>query len=296
MEIGFVGVGQMGRHMAANLLARGHDLTICDRRPEARVDPLLTEASWVETPSELGPISDIVISSLPGPDEVAEVALGDDGLLQGMRPGGLYIDMSTSTPESIREIATAAEQRDVNVVDAPVAGGVRGARKGTLTIMVGAAERDFEHARPVLECMGSQIFLVGSVGAGHTAKLVNNIMTIANGLAAMEAMVLGAKAGLDVEKLLEVVQAGTGASFSLNLFPYVVFPRNFDPPKFALSLAAKDLRIAVEAAGELGVPMPVVAGASKVLTTAAEAAPVERDWTSYITTIEAPAGVEVRPS
>lgn len=295
INIGFIGVGQMGRHMAANLLAHGRTLTICDRRPEAREDALLTGASWVEAPVDLGPICDVVISSLPGPDEVEEAILGERGLLKGLRPGSIYIDMSTSTPASIRSIAELAEQGDVGVVDAPVAGGIRGARKGTLTIMAGGSEGDFEACLPTLRCMGEQIFHVGPVGAGHTAKLVNNIMTIVNGLAAMEAMVFGAKAGLDVEKLLEVVEAGTGSSFSLNLFRYVVFPRNFDPPKFALSLAAKDLRIALAAATELDVPMPAVSAASAALTAVADAAPNERDWTSYITTIEQPAGVEVRP-
>jgi 3-hydroxyisobutyrate dehydrogenase len=294
MRVGFIGVGQMGRHMAANLLGHGHALTICDRRLDAREDPILAGAAWVGTPAGLGPLCDVVISSLPGPDEIAEAVLGTNGLLEALTPGSFYIDMSTSTPASIRSIAALTEQRDVRVMDAPVAGGIRGARKGTLTIMVGGDKPDFDACLPILHCMGEQIFLVGPVGAGHAAKLVNNIMTIVNGLAAMEAMVFGAKAGLDVEKLLEVVEAGTGASFSLNLFRYVVFPRNFDPPKFALSLAAKDLRIALTAAEELGVPMSVVSAASEALSTVADAAPFERDWTSYITTVEEPAGVEVR--
>jgi 3-hydroxyisobutyrate dehydrogenase-like beta-hydroxyacid dehydrogenase len=173
---------------------------------------------------------------------------------------------------------------------------MRGARNATLTIMAGGTEEAYQACLPVLRAMGDKIFLVGGVGAGHVAKLVNNMMTIINGLTAMEAMVVGAKAGLDVERLLEVVEAGTGSSFSLNVLRYVVFRGNFDPAKFALSLAAKDLRIAVEYADELGVQMSVVPHAAEALAEAMQRGLGDRDWSSYITLIEESAGVEVRTS
>ena len=296
MKVGFIGLGHMGKHMAAAVLRAGYELTIHDIRPEAAEDPLLAGARWADTPRATAAASDVLITSLPGPEQVDAVVLGPDGVLSGLRPGTFYIDMSTSTPGEMRKIADAAAGRSVQTVDAPVAGGMRGARNATLTIMAGGTEEAYQACLPVLRAMGDKIFLVGGVGAGHTAKLVNNMMTIINGLTAMEAMVVGAKAGLDVERLLEVVEAGTGSSFSLNVLRYVIFRGNFDPAKFALSLAAKDLRIAVEYAEELGVQMSVVPHAAEALAEAMQRGLGDRDWSSYITLIEESAGVEVRTS
>lgn len=296
MKVGFIGLGHMGKHMAAAVLRAGYELTIHDIRPEAAEDPLLAGARWADTPRATAAASDVLITSLPGPEQVDAVVLGPDGVLSGLRPGTFYIDMSTSTPGEMRKIADAAAERSVQTVDAPVAGGMRGARNATLTIMAGGTEEAYQACLPVLRAMGEKIFLVGGVGAGHVAKLVNNMMTIINGLTAMEAMVVGAKAGLDVERLLEVVEAGTGSSFSLNVLRYVIFRGNFDPAKFALSLAAKDLRIAVEYADELGVQMSVVPHAAEALAEAMQRGLGDRDWSSYITLIEESAGVEVRTS
>jgi len=296
VKVGFIGLGHMGKHMAAAVLRAGYELTIHDIRPEAAEDPLLAGARWADTPRATAAASDVLITSLPGPEQVDAVVLGPDGVLSGLRPGTFYIDMSTSTPGEMRKIADAAAERSVQTVDAPVAGGMRGARNATLTIMAGGTEEAYQACLPVLRAMGDKIFLVGGVGAGHVAKLVNNMMTIINGLTAMEAMVVGAKAGLDVERLLEVVEAGTGSSFSLNVLRYVIFRGNFDPAKFALSLAAKDLRIAVEYADELGVQMSVVPHAAEALAEAMQRGLGDRDWSSYITLIEESAGVEVRTS
>jgi 3-hydroxyisobutyrate dehydrogenase len=296
VKVGFIGLGHMGKHMAAALLKAGYELTIHDIRPEAAEDPLLAGARWAETPQATAAASDVLVTSLPGPEQVDTVMLGPDGALSGLRPGTFYVDMSTSTPGEMRKIADAAAKHGVQTVDAPVAGGMRGARNATLTIMAGGAEEAYQACLPVLRAMGDKIFLVGGVGAGHVAKLVNNMMTIINGLTAMEAMVVGAKAGLDVERLLEVVEAGTGSSFSLNVLRYVIFKGNFDPAKFALSLAAKDLRIAVEYADELGVQMSVVPHAAEALAEAMQRGLADRDWSSYITLIEESAGVEVRAS
>lgn len=294
MRVGFIGVGHMGKYMAGNLLAAGHELTIFDVRKEARDESVLSGAHWANTPKAVAEGNHVVITSLPGPEQVEEVVLGDDGLLEGLTSGDFYVDMSTSTPSSIRKIATAAGAKGIHVLDAPVAGGIRGARKGTLTIMVGGTETAYDYCLSLLRVMGDHIFLVGDVGSGHIAKLVNNMMSLVNGLVAMEAMVVGAKAGVDVEKLLEVVEAGTGGSYALNLFRFVIFKGGFDPAKFALSLAAKDLRIAVNFAEDLGVPLTVIPEASKALQDALGRGMADRDWSSYITLIEASAGVEVR--
>ena len=293
MKLGFIGVGHMGKFMAGNLIKAGHELTICDRRPEARTEEVLAGATWVATPREVAAASHIVITSLPGPEQVDQVVLGKDGILEGVHEGDFYIDMSTSTPGNIRAIAERARAKGVAVLDAPVAGGMRGARNGTLTIMVGASPDSFKACEQVFKGMGEQIFLVGDVGAGHVAKLVNNMMTIVNGLTAMEAMVVGVKAGVDPARLLEVAQAGTGGSFSLNIFPYVIFKRSFDPVKFGLALAAKDLRIANEYAEDLGIPLPVVSHAAAALAEAMKSGLADKDWTTYITLLEKQAGVEV---
>jgi 3-hydroxyisobutyrate dehydrogenase-like beta-hydroxyacid dehydrogenase len=219
---------------------------------------------------------------------------GPEGVRAGLRPGNWYVDMSTSTPHQIREIAAEAEKQGIGVLDAPVAGGIRGARLGTLTIMVGGPANAYEACLPVLATIGQQIIHVGDTGAGHAAKLVNNMMSIVNGLTAMEAMVVGVKAGLDPNRLLEVVEAGTGASDALHIIRYVVLRGNFDPAKFALSLAVKDLRLAVEYAEELGVPVRVVSAALEALSNAERSGLADRDWSSYITPIETAAEVEVR--
>jgi 3-hydroxyisobutyrate dehydrogenase len=292
--VGFIGAGNMGKHMAASLLRSGYQVTICDERAAARAEPVLAGASWADSPRDVARQCRTTITSLPGPAQVDQVVHGPAGILAGAAPGDFYIDMTTSTPTSIRAIAAAAAELGVSVLDAPVAGGMRGARHGTLTIMVGASRPAFEHCLPVFEAMGEQIILVGDVGAGHVAKLVNNMMTIANGIVAMEAMVVGTKAGVDPRTLLEVARAGTGDSFSLNLFPYVIFGGKFDPAKFALALATKDLRISQEFAGELGVPLRIIPSILAAMTDACDDGLADRDWSSYITVLEEAADVQVR--
>jgi 3-hydroxyisobutyrate dehydrogenase-like beta-hydroxyacid dehydrogenase len=294
MKVGFIGLGQMGRHMAASVIRGGRDLVAFDLRPEARDDELLAAASWAGSARGVAEQSEIVITSLPAPPQVEAAVYGPEGVLAGLRPGSWYVDMSTSTPNQIREIAAKAEKQGIGVLDAPVAGGIRGARLGTLTVMVGGPTDVYEACLPVLATIGRQIIHVGGTGAGHAAKLVNNMMSIVNGLTAMEAMVVGVKAGLDPNKLLEVVEAGTGASDALRIIRYVVLRGNFDPAKFALALAAKDLRLAVEYAEELGVPVHVVSGASEALSNAERSGLADLDWSSYITPIETAAEVEVR--
>lgn len=295
MKVGFIGVGSMGRYMAASLIRAGHDLTIYDVRTDARDDAVLAGAAWAASPRTLARSVECVITSLPGPQQVHDVAFGGEGIIAAMEAGQLYIDMSTSTPQKAREVTAAAEARGVFAIDAPVSGGPRGARLGTLTIMAGGTEEAYERCLPVLQGMGEKIFHVGDAGAGHVAKLVNNMMGLTNGIAAMEAMVVGTKAGVNPAKLLEVVRAGAGDSFVLNMMPYVIFKRSFEPAKFALALAAKDLRLAVECADELGVPVDLIRHAAKALAKATEHGLGDQDWASYIKLIEEQAGVEVKP-
>ena len=295
MKVGFIGTGNMGKHMASNLLTAGYELTVYDKCKQATEELVSRGARWTDTPKAVAQASRVIITSLPGPPEVEEVALGANGILEGANKGHLYIDTSTSTPSTIRKIASLATAKGVDVLDAPVTGGVRGAKKGTLTIMVGGNQSAFEVCKPILECLGERIVLVGDIGAGCVAKLVNNMMAMSNALAAMEAMVVGAKAGVDIQKLFEVADSGTGSSALLKgLFPYVIFKGKFEPPAFALSLAAKDLRLAVNYARDLSVPIKIVSSVYEALTEAMRQGLGEKDVSAYVTLIEKAAGIELR--
>jgi 3-hydroxyisobutyrate dehydrogenase-like beta-hydroxyacid dehydrogenase len=293
--IGFVGLGNMGRPMATNLLAAGYALTVTDLRREAASELEALGAAWAETPRAVAHASTVTFTALPGPDEVRAAYAGPDGLLAGAGPGSIAIDVSTSTPATLIDLAADAASRGVELLDAPVSGGVRGARTGTLVVMVGGAPDAFERCRPMLEVVGSSVVHMGRLGSGYVTKLVNNYMGMTNAIASMEAMVLGVKAGLDPERLLEVVNQGTGAShMTRTLYPYLVFRRSFYPARFSMELAAKDFRLAVDLADELQVPLRVGRAAFEALAEAASGELAEADMSAYITRLEAAAGVEVR--
>jgi len=294
MRIGFVGLGTMGRPMALNLIKGGHQLTVHDLVPDSASELIAEGAVWAATPREVGVTSELTLTALPGPAEVEAAVLGPDGLLGALSANSVYIDMSTSTPATIERIAELAKQRGIGVLDAPVSGGVRGARKGTLVFMVGGDHDVFLRCEPVLRCMGESVFHMGDLGTGYIAKLVNNYMGMSNAVAAMEAMTLGTKAGVKPGALLDVVNAGTGAShMSKTLFPYLIFPRKFEPTRFSMELGAKDLRLAVDLAHELGVPVKVGDTVAEALKDAVAQGLGAKDFSTYITLLEGAAGVVV---
>ena len=179
MKIGFIGIGQMGRHMAGHVLEAGFSLTVHDIRKDAARDLLERGAKWANSPAEVAKACEIVITSLPGPKDVEQVVLGPDGLTAGWKKGDIYIDMSTNSPTLIRRIAAEAGKRGVSVLDAPVSGGVRGAETGSLAVMVGGDPATLEKARTVLQSMSAKIIPVGDVGCGNVAKLINNMIALA---------------------------------------------------------------------------------------------------------------------
>jgi 3-hydroxyisobutyrate dehydrogenase len=281
--------------MAANLLAAGYGLTVTDLRPSAAEELIARGAIWADSPRAVARASRVTFTSLPGPADVEAAALGPDGILAGADPSDYYIDVSTSVPSTIRAIATVAAARGVQVLDAPVSGSVRGARTATLVFMVGADPAAFEYCEPVLKTLGDRIFHTGAVGTGTITKLVNNYMGLSNAVASMEAVVMGAKAGVDPRILLEVVEASTGASYmTRNLYPYLIFKRNFEPAKFAMGLAAKDARQAVELAQELGVTTRVGQSVADSLAAGVRAGLSDKDFSAYITLLERAAGIEVK--
>src|SRR5687767_2396007 len=220
----------MGQPMALNLLKAGHELTIYDVRTEAGESLVAAGARWAPSPKAVAHASAVTFTALPGPREIEAAVLGQDGILEGAHEADHYVDVSTSTPASIERIAESAARKGVNVLDAPVSGGVRGARKATLVFMVGGDRTAFEHCEPILKQLGEKVFYMGSLGSGYVTKLVNNYMGMSNALASMEAVVLGVKAGVDVHRLLEVIDSGTGSSYmTKTLYPYLILKRNFEP-------------------------------------------------------------------
>ena len=262
MEIGFIGTGRMGNPMARNLIKAGHQLVVHDLREEAAANLVELGARWVESPRAVAEQCGVLFTSLPGPPEVERVVLGPDGILDGARPGTVLFDLSSNAPPAIRAIAALAREQGVTVLDAPVSGGVSGAEKGTLAVMVGGDRAAFEAHRPLLEAIGANIFHLGDVGAGSTVKLMNNLIALAIGPLLQEAVVVGAKAGIAPQTLFEVFSVSSSGPLVRGL-PRL-FQRQFDDPTFALALAAKDVGLAVATGRDLGVPMPMAATAEQL--------------------------------
>jgi 3-hydroxyisobutyrate dehydrogenase len=268
MRIGFIGLGMMGHHMVANLQNAGHDLVVHDVRRAAGEAALSRGARWAETPADAARQTRIVMTSLPGPKEVEQVALGEHGIIAGAQPGTLYVDLSTSSPTLIRRIHAVLGQRGVRVADAPVSGGVGGAEEASLQIMVGCDADVFEQIKPALEGIGDKITYIGEVGAGEVAKLVHNQIALVVQQVVAEGLTLGVKAGIQPEKLLEAIRGGaygrSGGGVGKNL-EETTLRGDWDRPRFALALARKDLGLATDLAGELRVPMPLAAVAEQSL-------------------------------
>jgi len=295
MKVGYIGLGNMGKNMATNLLKAKVPLTVYDLRPEPVAELVALGASGAESPEAVARASEAVLTCLPKPSDVEEVVLGEKGVLSGAAQGSLIVDMSTNSPPVIQRIAAAAAQKGVEVMDAPVVGGRRGARLGTLGIMVGGSAQGFERCRPVLEAMGKHIYHVGPVGMGNMAKLSNNLVALTNCLVAMEGMVVGARAGLDVQKLYDIMHNGSGNSFMFeNLFPFIVFKGRWEPPSFTIELALKDLSLVVEEAEKMGVPVPMASQALARYREALNRGLGGKDVGAAITPLEKAAGLEIR--
>ena len=256
--MGFVGLGIMGTSMARNLIEGGHELVI-HNRTRAKAKKLAKLGAEVATsPREVAGRSDAIITMLPGPPEVEEVLAGENGLLEGVRDGSLIVDMSTSSPLLARQLAHTARERGVGMLDAPVSGGDIGARDGTLSIMVGGEEDDFERARSLFEVMGETVVHVGEAGAGQVVKACNQIVVALVIEAVAEAMVLGMKAGVAPGRVLEVVSGGLASNKVLEVKGEKFLSHEFTPGG-KVAYHRKDLGIALAAGREYGVTLPVAA-------------------------------------
>ncbi len=256
--IGFIGLGIMGRPMAKNLLNAGYDLVVHDINREPVKELVRLGASEAFSPKEVAAQSDMIITMLPDSPDVELVALGSDGIMEGIRPGSIYVDMSTISPTVAVRIAEAGAKKGVMVLDAPVSGGDVGAQKGTLSIMVGGDEETFKEILPIFQVMGKNIVLCGGNGAGQTVKACNQILIAITIEGIAEALVLGAKAGVDPAKIVQVLSAGAARCGILEIRGERIVNRDFQPG-FRCRLHYKDLRIAMAAGQAHEVALPVTA-------------------------------------
>jgi len=252
--IGFIGLGIMGRGMARNLLKAGFALNVWNRTAPTMEPLIKLGAVGTNSAADLAAQSDIIISCVSDTPDVEEVVLGEDGAIHGIAEGNLLVDMSTISPQTTREIAHRLSQQGVHMLDAPISGGSEGAANGTLSIMIGGSEDQVARAMPAFEAMGKTITHVGDIGAGQTVKLVNQILVVVTMLGIGEALLLAQAGGLDLQKTLDAVSQGAAGSWMLsNRGPQVV-DRDWRPG-FTIDLQQKDLRLVLEAADQLGVPM-----------------------------------------
>ena len=298
MQIGFIGIGVMGRPMTLNLLKAEHHVTIYARHPEKpEVQEVLNAGAKLAPSSRaVAMASDIVITMLPNSPQVEEVVAGPNGILEGARKGLIIVDMSTIAPAVSQKLAQQASTHGANLLDAPVSGGSQGAVNGTLSIMVGGERDIFDKARPVLEAMGKKenIFHVGPNGAGEVIKLVNNVLCGAFAAAIAESFVLGVKAGADVDTMAKIIGVSSGASWQLaNQFPIRAFNGSFQPG-FMTDLLHKDLGLALDLAAENAVPMAMTALTRQMYEMARAEGYGREDYTSLMKVLEQMAGVEVR--
>ena len=284
-KIGFIGLGIMGRPMAKNLIEAGYELVLYTRTKE-KAEGLAGEGAAVAgSPREVAESADVVITMLPDSPDVEEVVAGEDGVLEGIKEGALIVDMSTISPVVARDLAEKARKGGASMLDAPVSGGDVGAKDGTLSIMVGGSEEDFGRARPLFEVMGQTVTHVGEAGAGQVVKACNQIVVGLTIEAVSEALVLGSKAGVDPSKILDVLSGGLAGNKVMEVKRDKFLEHSFDPG-FRVELHHKDLGIALAAAREYGVSLPVTAIVDQMLEALKAKGRGDRDHSAILTFIE----------
>lgn len=259
-KVGFIGLGTMGASFASNLQKAGFELVVSDLHRQVAERHIAAGATWAETPRAVAEASEVVLTSLPGPPEVEQVALdGDDGLIAGMKPGHVFFDLSTNSPTLVRRIHAAFAEQGIHMLDAPVSGGPKGAASGKLAIWVGGDEAVFKQHRAVLDAMGDQVRYIGPIGAGSIAKLVHNSAGYAIQCAVAEIFTAGVKAGVEPLALWEAIRQGArGRQRTFDSLADHFLINSYDPPDFALKLAHKDVSLACELGRDVDVPMRLI--------------------------------------
>jgi 3-hydroxyisobutyrate dehydrogenase len=290
-SVGFIGVGNMGNPMASNVLKGGFPMTVFDRHAPAMENLLSAGAARGASAQDVVERSEIVLTCVPASPDVEALYLDAGGLVERAKPGTLLIDLSSVLPTTPRKIEPRAKARGVQFLEAPVSGGVSGARAATLALMVGGDAAILERARPVLSCIGPNIFHVGPVGAGNTMKAINNMMACVNSLAMMEGFAVGVKAGLDPMTIYEVVKASSGGSKALERIPTNIVPRKFEPG-FKVRLMNKDLDTYLSIAKDLHVPVSFAAIAQQYEQAALAAGLGDDDTSGVVRIVERLAGLD----
>jgi 3-hydroxyisobutyrate dehydrogenase-like beta-hydroxyacid dehydrogenase len=294
--VGFIGLGNMGSGMAGNIQKADYPMVVYDIRQET-MQPLASRGARVaSSPAEVARQCDVLFSSLPGPKEVEAVAIGPQGVLEGIRPGGIYIELSTSRPTLIRALEPRFRAKGAHVLDAPVSGGKSGAASRNLAVMVGGEREVFERVKPILDAFGDKVFYAGAIGAGSVCKLVHNMIGHGIRQAIAEGLTLGVKAGVDAATLWECVRRGSNGRMRYlhESIPRNIFREDFDTASFMLSLALKDIALATELGREFNVPMPIANLAEQVAIEG-----INRGWGTKDSSVtfllqEEAAGVKVR--
>jgi 2-hydroxy-3-oxopropionate reductase len=284
-KLGLIGLGIMGRPMARNLLAAGYGLVVHDVN-RAAVEELVSAGAVAGTsPRQVAESADVLITMLPDSPQVREVYLGPDGAFEALRPGWLAIDMSSIAPSTARELAALAAASGAEMLDAPVSGGDKGAIAGTLSIMVGGSGAAFERAQPIFAAMGKTIVHVGPAGAGQVVKVCNQVVVAVVIEAVSEALVLGAKAGVDPGRIADVLQGGLAATKVLEMRRDNMLNGRFDPG-FRIRLHQKDLKNALELAGETSVALPAAALVEQLMRAMAARGRADYDHSGLVTVLE----------
>jgi 3-hydroxyisobutyrate dehydrogenase-like beta-hydroxyacid dehydrogenase len=289
MRIGFVGVGTMGRPIAACLIAAGHRLTVHDARAEAMSAMIGEGAAVADNPAEAAFAAEVVFTSLPGPREVEAVALDPErGVFAGLRKGGFYIDLTTNAPATVRRVGDAARKRDIAFLDAPVSG-----RPPNMTVMVGGREADFGHCENLFAAIAANVFYVGPSGAGAAAKLVTQYLGYTGFIAAIEGMLVAAKAGIDLDTLAKIVPVSAGQMRTFDNIPRGVLTGTFTAGG-TLDIVAKDIELACQLARDVGAPAALGALASDAYKRAQAQGWGQEGFPVVARVLEALAGVELR--
>lgn len=295
MKIGFIGIGTMGGHMAFNLCKAGFDVTVNDLKRELADRHIAAGAKWADSVKQIAQGSEVIMTSLPGPKEVQDVALRPDGLLNTMQPGSAWFDLSTNSVTVVRALHAEFAKQNLPMLDAPVSGGPKGAKSGKLALLVGGDRAVFDKYRKVLDAIGDQVLYIGASGAGTVAKLVHNCAGYAVQAAIAELMTMGVKAGVDpVELWAAIRQCAAGRQRTFDRMGDQFMQHRFDPPDFALKLAHKDVTLATELAREIGVPMKIAALTHAEMTEALNRGWGHLDSRSFLMLQKERAGVEIK--
>ena len=291
MHIGFIGLGRMGAHMASRLIDAGHTLVVYDVSDQAVQALVAKGAEAAGSPSAVADACEAVFASLPSPAIVRETALGPAGVIHGTAIK-TFVDLSTTGTQVAKAVAEVLGRQGIASLDAPVSGGVKGAREGTLAVMVGGPKAAFDALEPALAVIGKLFFMGETPGAGQTMKLVNNLISCAHIAVTAEGMAMGARAGLDPQLMIDVLNVSTGASSATrDKWPRSVLPRTFDYG-FATALAFKDLRLCLEEAEAMGVPMVVGSAVRQFLSITNQLFGPDSDFTCMAKTAEVLAAID----